>query len=109
MLTDPTEIRRLREAFERMPKAPEHGETALSRHSDILPEWIVQVIESPYDRYEEYTSSGERRTIIVGRVAQSQRWIKVVFIGDPETEELLTAYHDRRLTKKYGGRPWLIQ
>lgn len=80
----------------------------MSRHSDIMPEWIVQVVEDPYDRYEEYTSSGELRTIVVGRVIQSNRWIKVVFIGDPdETGVFLTAYHDKRLIKKYGGRPWL--
>ena len=51
----------------------------------------------------------ERRTVIVGRVSESRQWIKVVFVGDPETGLFLTAYRDRRLDEDYGGPPWQIQ
>ena len=80
----------------------------MERHSDVRAEWVIQVIEDPYDRYEERSPAGLRQTVIVGRVSQSQQWIKVVFNGDPETGEFLTAYHDRRLVERYGGRPWDI-
>ena len=99
----------LHQAFDNLRKAPSHGDSALRRHGNIRPEWVMRVLSEPYDRYEERTSSGERRTIIVGRVPQSQQWIKLVFIGEPETGEFLTAYNDRRLAEKYGGRPWDIQ
>lgn len=104
-----SEIARLREAFERLPKALGHGDSTLQRHSDIRPEWVMQVIAEPYDHYEEIPEGGERYTIIVGRVPESNQWIKVVFIGDPETGLFLTAYSDGRLVRKYGGRPWNIQ
>ena len=38
---------RLRQAFELLPKVPEHGESVLERHNRILPEWIMAVIASP--------------------------------------------------------------
>ena len=103
------EIERLRRAFDAMPKDPSHGESALRRHSEIRPEWVMQVIADPYDRYIETPEGGERYTVIVGRVPESNQWIKVVFIGDPETGLFLTAYKDGRLVRKYGGRPWNIQ
>lgn len=39
----------------------------------------------------------------------ARQWIKVVFLGSPETGLLLTAYHDHRLEDDYGGRPWDTQ
>ncbi len=103
------EIARLREAFTRLPKDIGHGDSVLIRRSDVRPEWVMQVIEDPHDRYEESRPGMERRTVIVGRVSESRQWIKVVFVGDPETGLFLTAYRDRRLDEDYGGPPWQIQ
>jgi hypothetical protein len=103
------ENERLRRAFERLPKDPSHGESVLLRHSDIRPEWVMRVIAEPHDRYEETRPGSEPKTIIVGRVPESRQWIKVVFLGNPETGLFLTAYHDHRLEDDYGGRPWDIQ
>ena len=99
---------RLRRAFDLLPKVPDHGETVLERHDQILPEWIMQIIADPYEEMEVYTQEGERRTILNSRVPESRQWIMVVFVGDPETGEFLTAYHNKRLERKYGGRPWRI-
>ena len=96
----------LRQAYDRMRKAPRHGESALKRHSEIRPEWVMRILADPFDRFEETDFDGERITIIIGRVLESSQWIKLVFIGDPETGAFLTAYNDRRLEKRYGGRPW---
>ncbi len=68
----------------------------------------MRILAEPYDRFEE-REAGEMRTIIIGRVAESSHRIKVVFVGDPETGRLLTAYNDSRLEGKYGGRPWNIR
>ena len=99
----------LRQAYDRMRKAPRHGEDAQNRHSDIQPEWVMRIIANPYDRFEEKDPSGEKVTIIVGRVPESRQWIKLVFTEDPETGLFLTAYNDRRLERRYGGRPWQSQ
>ena len=100
---------RLRRAFELLPKVEGHGETSPVRHRDVLPEWIMQIVAHPYERDEVYTETGERRTVLDGRVSESRQWIVVVFVGDPETGRFLTAYHNRKLEDKYGGRPWEIQ
>ena len=99
----------LRQAYDRMRKAPRHGESAQARHSEIRPEWVMRIIANPHDRFEEINSKGERKTIIIGSVPESGQWIKVVFLDDPETGSFLTAYNDRRLEKRYGGRPWQVQ
>ena len=99
---------RLRQAFDRMPKIPGHGETVLGRHGSIRKEWIMRVIAEPYERYETITSDGERRTILTGRVPEAKHWIMVVFVGEPKTGRFLTAYTNRGLVKKYGGLPWEI-
>lgn len=103
------ERERLRRAFESLPKAPGHGENTLERHRDIRPEWIMEIIADPYEVYESQTRAGNRSTVITGRVPESDQWIMVVFIGDPETGLFLTAYHNRQLEKRYGGRPWRNQ
>ena len=99
---------RLRREYQLMRKVRGHGEDILSRHPSIRPEWVMQIVEEPYDRYEEY-QYGERRTCIIGRVLESTQWIKLVFVGDPETGEFLTAYQDKRLARRYGGRPWQMK
>ena len=109
--TDPTrmtdeERERLRRAFNMLPKVEGHGESALERHDNILPEWIIQIVTDPYERYETYTRGGERRTIVNGRVPESPQWITVEFVGDPESGRFLTSYQNRKLEREYGGRPW---
>ena len=103
------EIERLRRAFERLPKVLGHGDSLLQRHSAIRPEWVMQIIADPYDLYIDARPGSEPNTIIVGRVPKSRQWIKVVFLGNPETGLFLTAYHDHRLEDAYGGRPWEMQ
>ena len=106
-MSETPEDTRLRREYERLPKALGHGGNLLRRHSDLKPEWIMQVINNPYDQWEETTSGGERRTVLVGSVREVREWIKVVFIErDDRTRELLTAYQDRRLAQDYGGKPW---
>ena len=97
---------RLRRAFELLPKIAMHGEESLVRHSSVLPEWIMLVVADPRERYTVHTPEGERRTVLTGRVSESRQWIMVVFVGDPDTGEFLTAYHNRQLEDRYGGRPW---
>ena len=112
--TDPTgmtdeERERLRRAFNMLPKVADHGERVFERHDQVLPEWVMQIVADPYNRTEVYTERGEMRTILTGRVSESRQWLMVVFVGDPETGRFLTAYHNKRVEKKYGGRPWRIQ
>lgn len=107
-LTD-EERARLRRDFELLPKIPEHGERVRERHDQILPEWVMQIIAHPYERTEVYTDVGERRTVLAGRVPESRQWITVVFVGDPESGKFLTAYHNKKLQRRYGGRPWRNQ
>ena len=53
---------RLRQAWDELPKTP-HGVEITTRHSDVLPEWIIRIIESP-DSYEwtEYATAPGWRT-----------------------------------------------
>ncbi len=104
------ETRRLREEFELLPKVSGHGEDVGVRHSELRPEWIMRIIEEPYDQWQEVNSSnGEVRIILAGRVRESNQWIRVVFAIIGDSREFITAYQDRRLSKKYGGRPWQNQ
>ena len=99
------ENRRLRREYEALPKTLWHGEDTANRHPEIRPEWIMRVIKDPYDQWEEI-ARGEVRSIFVGCVAQFNQWIVVVFIGDTNAGVFHTAYADRRLERRYGGRPW---
>ena len=67
------------------------------------------VVADPHEQYETHTLGGERRTVLTGRVSESRQWIVVVFVGDPDTGKFLTAYHNRQLEDRYGGRPWQNQ
>ena len=78
------------------------------RHGDLPQVWVMLVIVDPYDKYEEYID-GILHTVLVGRVPESRQWIKVVFVGSPDTGEFLTAYRDRRLDRRYGGGPWATE
>lgn len=99
------EDHRLRQAYEDLPKTEIHGISAAERHPDLRPEWVMQIIAEPYERFEEYRA-GTRMTVLVGRVPIASQWIRLVFVGDPETGLFHTAYLDRRLAERYGGRPW---
>ena len=70
----------------------------------------MRIIQEPYDQWQEVNpNNGEVRTILAGRVRESNQWIRVVFAGTGDSREFITAYQDRRLSKKYGGRPWQNQ
>ena len=100
------EICRLRAEYERLPKTP-HGMELQETHPEISQEWVMQIIEQPYDKWEEFVPHrDEVRTILVGRVQEFNQWIKVVLIGRADAGELHTAYPDRQLEKRFGGRPW---
>ncbi|MCY3543843.1 MAG: hypothetical protein OXH22_07365 [Chloroflexi bacterium] len=106
-MADNGENARLQRAFDRLPKSGSHGSTVTSRHPDVRQEWIISIIEEPYDEWiETHERSGQRKTIVVGRVPEFEQWVKVVFIGVGDNRELLTAYPDRRLSKRYVVRPW---
>lgn len=109
MPDDPCEVERLRRAFDDLPKVFGHGDSAVIRHPNIRPEWVMQILRDPFHRYEEPGIGRQPDTIVIGRVPESNQWIKLVFIGTPETGALLTVYNDRRLEEQYGGRPWDIQ
>lgn len=100
-----SENRLLRQEYDQLPKTELHGTSNTERHPDVEPEWIMRILADPYDRFEEYRGN-TRMTVIVGRVPQVDQWIRLVFIGDPETGLFHTAYKDRRLARKYGERPW---
>ena len=100
------ERQRLLRAYEDLPKTVHRSNPGgIPEHEEILPEWIMGVIETHVDRWVEVMPDGELRTILVGRVPGFRQWIKVVFVGNLETGELHTAYADRRLERRYGGRP----
>ena len=96
------ETRRLRQAYDALPKVRGHGETTLQRHSVLQPEWIISIIENPYDQWLK----PDRRQNLVGRIPQFNQWIMVVLEPQDGGWALLTAYPHRALEKKYGGRPW---
>ena len=101
------EARRLRQEFSLLPKVAGHGDNVGVRHSEVRPEWIMRIIKAPYDRWQEADrADGEVRTILVGRVIESNQWIRIVFAGTGNSREFITAYQDRRLSRRYGGRPW---
>lgn len=95
------EIEQLRREFDDLPKTNPHGMEQQTWHPDIRPEWIMRIIQNPY---ESWLDRGQ--PILTGRVPEFDRWIKVVFIGNPEFGLFNTAYADRCLESYYGGRPW---
>ena len=41
-----------------------HGISAMTRHSTVLPEWVMRIIENPYDQWVEIEpGSAEVRTV----------------------------------------------
>ena len=72
---------RLRQEFESLSKTP-HGQRYRSRHQDVRPEWVMAVVEAPYvERTETHRTTGEPMYVLIGRVPEWHRWIKVVFYG----------------------------
>lgn len=100
------EKRRLRREYAALPKTDHGGKTTTERHKDIAPEWVISILNDPRDRWSETDQNGLPMTVIVGRVPERNQWIRLIFYGTPESGEFHTAYSDRRLAKKYGGRPW---
>ena len=100
-----TERQRLRQEYDALPKTP-HGVNERRRHEEVQPEWIVRILNDPYDEWPETSTDGELITILVGRVPEFQQWIRIVMLGTRSRGEIHTAYPDRRLEKRFGGRPW---
>lgn len=101
------ERERLLRRYEALPKTEHWIYDSVSRHSDIRPEWIVAVIDDPYEVISELRGL-QNVTVLTGRVPQFSQWIKVVLISEGAELSLFTAYADRRLEDRYGGRPWQI-
>ncbi|MYC29900.1 MAG: hypothetical protein F4X65_07420 [Chloroflexi bacterium] len=99
------ERQRLRVAYEELPKTP-HGAATANRHGDVLPEWVIYVLENPLAEWEERNHRGEHVRITVGSSPECMQWIKLVFVGTENDLKLLSAYQDRRLEAWFGGRPW---
>ena len=99
------ETRRLRLAYAALPKTG-HGQVTPIRHSDVQPEWVIQIIENPYDQWPENGPHGEERIALAGRIPGFSQWIRVVFVKGDGVNLLHTAFADHRLARKYGGRPW---
>ena len=92
---------RLRRAYDMLPKTA-HADPAREQH-EVRREWVAQIIENPYDTWEEIDSEGRPSIVLAGRVEGVSQWIKVVISLDGR---LVTAFPDRRLTKRFGERPW---
>ena len=93
---------RLRRAYDMLPKTA-HAEFLMERHDDIRPEWVMRIIEDPYDQWVETDNHGRTSQVIAGRIEGASQWIRVVLNLDGE---LVTAHFDHRLAAKFGGRPW---
>lgn len=53
---------RLRQAWDELPKTP-HGVEIITRHSDVLPEWIIRIIAIPgFIRMDGIRYRSRRRT-----------------------------------------------
>ena len=93
---------RLHRAYDQLPKTM-HGSRLLERHPYMRPEWVMRVIEEPYDQWDEYDIYGRRTNVFTGRVEGFSQWIKVVL---NENGALVSAFPDWRLERRFGGRPW---
>ena len=67
----------------------------LAPHNDVKPEWIEDIISEPY--YQE-TDPRDGRELYYGWIEEIGKWVKVVV----EDDRLLTAYINRRLTRRFG-------
>ena len=76
MHSDKDENARLRQAFDQLPKTM-HGSSLLERHPYMRPEWVMRIIEGPYDQWYEYDIYGRRASVFAGRVEGFSQWIKV--------------------------------
>ena len=99
------ERQRLLRVYEALPKSS-HGSNFHERHPEILPEWVANIIENLHERLTARWEDGDSRTLLVGRIEGFGQWMVVVLLVDGT---LLTAYPDRRMEARYGGRPWQNQ
>ena len=101
---------RLQQVWRELPKTG-YGRAIQNRHPDILPEWIVRVIESP-DSYEwtEYATTQEGdlqvRTIQVGWLPEIAAWMEVVHEELSDVRQFHTAYRlrDQQAAQRLRGR-----
>ena len=93
---------RLRRAFDLLPKT-DHAKDVFERHPEVRPEWVMQIIENPYDEWTETDARSRRSRVIAGRVAGASQWIKVIL--NPQGQ-LVTSHFDHHLEDRFGGRPW---
>ena len=55
-----------------------HAEFLMERHDDIRPEWVMRIIEDPYDQWVETDNHGRTSQVIAGRIEGASQWIRVV-------------------------------
>ena len=65
-----------------------------NRHSQVQTEWIERTITEPYHQRRDT----DGRMIYFGKVPEVNKWLRVVV----ENDQLLTAYFDRRLIRRWG-------
>ena len=64
-------------------------------HNDVKPEWIETTIAQPY---HQETDPMDGRELYYGWIDEIKKWVKVVV----ENDQLVTAYLDRRVTRRFG-------
>lgn len=68
---------------------------ARGRHPDVKPEWIENILATPY---HQEAALQPNRELYYGWVDEIEKWVKVVV----EDDQLLTAYIDRRISRRFG-------
>lgn len=76
-----------------MSNASEHY--SLIPHREIKPEWIEKIIAEPY---HQETDPRDGRELYFGWINEVNHWVRVVV----EDDQLVTAYIDGRLDKRFG-------
>ncbi len=102
MRQDSDDNLRLLRAFDQLPKTI-HSTDVFKRHPEVRPEWIMRIIEDPYDEWVETDASGRISRVVAGRVEDASQWIKVILSAQGR---LVTAHFDHHLEDRFGGRPW---
>ena len=99
------ERERLLRRYEALPKTEHWILDSSFKHAIVRPEWIAAIVEDPYEVIPE-PNSPQSIIVLAGRVPRFGQWIRVVLERSGGDLMLLTAYPDRRLEDRYGGRPW---
>ena len=64
-------------------------------HPEVKTEWIEDIIAAPY---HQETDPSDGRELYYGWIDEIAKWVKVVV----EDDELLTAYIDWRIERRFG-------